>query len=187
MQQQLHSALARLADSALVADADLLEFVEVAVFGTLHRLGVVGLPLDGAAVARLALGATLADALAGIGQHSVLGQIGKITSGWKLPGSPIVPRSQTHYPLLVTVMGADRLLMIGSSGEATGVSDDWSSTVDELMTRTYAKSFNYISGFSGRQRRGHSAFATLAAAATGPLLPIDTSDLATYRRRRVGV
>lgn len=52
---------------------------------------------------------------------------------------------------------------VGFGRESTGLGDDWSRTVDELMTRTYANFFNYASGFPGRQKRGHSAFAMFAA------------------------
>lgn len=48
---------------------------------------------------------------------------------------------------------------VGYGREATGLADDWSQTVDELMTRTYASFFNYRAGFSDQQKRGYSAFA----------------------------
>jgi hypothetical protein len=51
---------------------------------------------------------------------------------------------------------------VGYGREATGIGDDWSRTVDELMTRTYASLFAYASGFPRRQRRGHSAIAVIA-------------------------
>ncbi|MBZ9740684.1 hypothetical protein [Mesorhizobium sp. CO1-1-4] len=60
---------------------------------------------------------------------------------------------------------------VGYGREATGLGDDWSQTVDELMTRTHARFFNYASGFPGRQKRGHSALAMPAAVAPGPFSP----------------
>lgn len=50
----------------------------------------------------------------------------------------------------------------GFGREATGVTDDWSRTVDELMTVTYAAVFNYAAGFSGPRKRGHNAVAFAA-------------------------
>lgn len=43
--------------------------------------------------------------------------------------------------------------------EATGNKDDWSRTVEELMNLTYAKFFNYASGFGkgNPQKRGYTA------------------------------
>ncbi len=56
---------------------------------------------------------------------------------------------------------------VGYGREATGLTDDWSQTVDELMTRTYAMFFTHVSGFSSPQQRGHSA---LAMSSSDPLL-----------------
>jgi len=52
---------------------------------------------------------------------------------------------------------------VGYGREATGLVDDWSRTVNELMTVTYTSIFNYSAGFSRAQRRGQTAlmFATL--------------------------
>lgn len=52
----------------------------------------------------------------------------------------------------------------GFGREATGNADDWSRTVDELMTVTYAALFTYVAGFgSGNpQSRGHMACAYMA-------------------------
>jgi hypothetical protein len=47
----------------------------------------------------------------------------------------------------------------GFGREATGTSDDWSRTVEELMTVAYANVFNYAAGFSGPRSRGHTAIA----------------------------
>lgn len=57
---------------------------------------------------------------------------------------------------------------VGYGHEATGLGDDWSRTVDELMTQTYSQFFNYAAGFSGPRQRGHSAF---AMAISGPYDP----------------
>ncbi|MEX0319915.1 MAG: hypothetical protein AB3N21_18310 [Ruegeria sp.] len=57
---------------------------------------------------------------------------------------------------------------VGYGREATGLGDDWSRTVDELMTQTYSQFFSYAAGFSGRRQRGHSAF---AMAISGPYDP----------------
>lgn len=43
--------------------------------------------------------------------------------------------------------------------EATGVVDDWSRTIEELMCHTYAQVFNYRRGFSGSKPRGRTAVA----------------------------
>ncbi|MGZ3273549.1 MAG: hypothetical protein ACXU82_08885 [Caulobacteraceae bacterium] len=50
--------------------------------------------------------------------------------------------------------------------EATGVADDWSLTVDELLNLTGAASFTYGRGFKGPQPRGVTAIA-----AFGPYQP----------------
>lgn len=57
---------------------------------------------------------------------------------------------------------------VGFGREATGLADDWSRTVDELMTRTYASAFNYAAGFPGSQNRGHSAMAFATPVALAP-------------------
>jgi hypothetical protein len=53
----------------------------------------------------------------------------------------------------------------GFGREATGITDDWSRTVDELMTVTYSNFFNYVTGFGPEnpQKRGYSAMAFTAA------------------------
>lgn len=54
------------------------------------------------------------------------------------------------------------MMEAGQSGygrEATGTADDWSRTVNELMTVTYANLFSHAAGFSGSRQRGHSGLA----------------------------
>ena len=55
---------------------------------------------------------------------------------------------------------------VGYGREATGHGDDWSQTVHELMTVTYANMFNYAQGFPGPRPRGHSALVAFADAST---------------------
>lgn len=98
------------------------------------------------------------------GSHLNCGRYGLIA------GQPN-PDWHQQRPAIVMPAGGDKLgtyfanmVETGQTGygrEATGVGDDWSRTVDELMTRTYARFFTYSAGFSSRQARGHSAFATI--------------------------
>lgn len=53
----------------------------------------------------------------------------------------------------------------GFGREATGIGDDWSRTVEELMRVTYANLFNYVTGFgpNNPQRRGRAAMAYMTS------------------------
>lgn len=59
--------------------------------------------------------------------------------------------------------------------EATGMADDWSRTVEELITVSSAQAFNYAAGFSGSQPRNVTAIAFVVdpyhASYPFPLLP----------------
>jgi hypothetical protein len=57
----------------------------------------------------------------------------------------------------------------GFGREASGNRDDWSRTVEELLTVTYKKLFNYVTGFGpgNSKKRGHLALA-YAAVPWGP-------------------
>jgi hypothetical protein len=48
---------------------------------------------------------------------------------------------------------------VGYGREATGVADDWSRTVDELMKVTAGLAFSYAAGLKGRHPRGNTAVA----------------------------
>ncbi len=76
-------------------------------------------------------------------------------------------------PALVMPAGGDELgtflakmVENGQSGygrQATGLADDWSRTVDELLKVTAGLAFNYAAGFKGPQPRGSSALAFVIA------------------------
>lgn len=57
---------------------------------------------------------------------------------------------------------------LGYGREATGTADDWSRTVHDLMTTTYASYFNYATGFTGSRQRGHSALTFMGTAVPYP-------------------
>ena len=65
---------------------------------------------------------------------------------------------------------------VGYGREATGLGDDWSRTVDELMTQTYSQLFNYAAGFSGQKHRGRSAFAMAMSSPYYPIFPYFYAD-----------
>jgi hypothetical protein len=65
---------------------------------------------------------------------------------------------------------------VGYGREATGLGDDWSRTVDELMTQTYSQFFNYAAGFSGRRQRGHSALSMAISCPYDPFFFCSHSD-----------
>ncbi|MGP9806266.1 hypothetical protein [Paracoccus sp. NSM] len=79
------------------------------------------------------------------------------------------PDWHQQAPACVMPAGGDRLGsflarmvetgQVGYGREASGLGDDWSRTVDELMKQTYFQFFTYAAGFSRRRQRGHSAFA----------------------------
>jgi hypothetical protein len=52
----------------------------------------------------------------------------------------------------------------GYGREATGLSDDWSRTVDELMRVTAGLAFTYSAGLKGSHPRGNSSLALVASA-----------------------
>ncbi|WP_156330434.1 hypothetical protein [Bosea vaviloviae] len=84
------------------------------------------------------------------------------------------PKWHQQAPSTVMSAGGDQLgsflahmVEVGQSGfgrEATGTTDDWSMTVDELLNLTYASVFNYVTGFgpSNPQPRQTSALSLVA-------------------------
>jgi hypothetical protein len=95
-----------------------------------------------------------------------------------LIGGQPSPNWHQQAPARVMPVGGDRLGsflarmvetgQVGYGREATGLGDDWSRTVDELMTQTYSQLFTYAAGFRGRRQRGHS---TIAMAMSCPYDP----------------
>lgn len=98
------------------------------------------------------------------------------------------PSPNWHQQAPATVMptGGDRLGsflahmvetgQVGYGREATGLFDDWSRTVDELLTQTYSQLFQNATGFSSSQQRGHSAFAMSNWSPYYPILPFLIAD-----------
>ena len=88
------------------------------------------------------------------------------------------PRWQQYAPALSMPPGGQELgtfiahmVEQGQTGygrEATGSRDDWSRTVDELLTITAAQTFTYKTGFRTPQSRGHSAIARMFAMPVQP-------------------
>ena len=60
---------------------------------------------------------------------------------------------------------------VGYGREATGLGDDWSRTVEELMTQTYSQFFSYAGGFVGRRQRGNTAIAMAISDPAGHFWP----------------
>lgn len=65
------------------------------------------------------------------------------------------------------------MLATGQTGygrEATGTGDDWSRTIDDLMTITYAQAFTYSAGFgpNNQQQRGHTTTTFVTTSSTRP-------------------
>lgn len=92
------------------------------------------------------------------------GHYGLITKGtpplWhqQSPSRLLVPQGLQLGAFMAMMLDSPRT---GCGREATGTGNDWSSTVEDLMQRTYANVFSHKAGFgAGRTLpRGHTAFA----------------------------